>query len=575
MSLALLERPDTTARRRGAPDERPTPGDRPERPGTPPMTVTTDRAERTATSAVLPTDGAISVADRCPPGTSRSSAACGPTASARTASARMAHGYDQLGHAGNLTNFRLAAGAKGTYQALGAPMGLVFPFLDTDVYKWLEAVGWELGRGPDAGARSRGRRGHRARRGGAAPGRLPEHVRAGRRRRAAVPRPAVGPRAVLLRPPGPGGDRVASLDRRRPPARRSRSGPSTTVEAELGPGGRDGDRRAPRDRDGPRGAVPDHGRPATPRARATDGRPARPRPPRARAVRPGVLAGPRSRSATPRTVAGHAVRQMYLDCGVVDLAVGARRRGLLRVGPDALARHDRDADVPDRRARQPPQRRGVRRPVRAAAGPGVRRDVRLDRERDARLAAAARDRRSAPAPTSSSGRSTTASCPACRSTGTAFFYVNTLQRRTDRARRRTTGSGERQAGSPAPAARRTSCACSARGSSTSRRPTRSGIQLHQYADARAARRPGGRVRSACGSRPTTRGAAGSRSRSSRRRRRRGRCRCASRAGASSASVESAAPAATTGPGRRADRGADALVDRRRRGRARRSTCRRA
>ena len=60
----------------------------------------------------------------------------------------LAHGYAQLGHAGNLTNFRLAAGAQGTYQALGAPMGLVFPFLDTDVYKWLEAVGWELGRGP-------------------------------------------------------------------------------------------------------------------------------------------------------------------------------------------------------------------------------------------------------------------------------------------------------------------------------------------------------------------------------------------------------------------------------------------
>ena len=24
-----------------------------------------------------------------------------------------------------------------------------FPFLDSDVYKWLEAVGWELGRGGD------------------------------------------------------------------------------------------------------------------------------------------------------------------------------------------------------------------------------------------------------------------------------------------------------------------------------------------------------------------------------------------------------------------------------------------
>jgi DUF1680 family protein len=28
--------------------------------------------------------------------------------------------------------------------------GVTFPFIDSDVYKWLEAVGWELGRAPDA-----------------------------------------------------------------------------------------------------------------------------------------------------------------------------------------------------------------------------------------------------------------------------------------------------------------------------------------------------------------------------------------------------------------------------------------
>ncbi len=61
------------------------------------------------------------------------------------------HGFDQLTRAGNLHNLRLAAGADGEYEALGKPLGLVFPFLDSDVYKWLEAVGWELGRGPDAG----------------------------------------------------------------------------------------------------------------------------------------------------------------------------------------------------------------------------------------------------------------------------------------------------------------------------------------------------------------------------------------------------------------------------------------
>jgi uncharacterized protein len=59
------------------------------------------------------------------------------------------HGFDQLIRAGNLHNLRVAAGADGQYEALGKPMGLVFPFLDSDVYKWLEAVGWELGRGPD------------------------------------------------------------------------------------------------------------------------------------------------------------------------------------------------------------------------------------------------------------------------------------------------------------------------------------------------------------------------------------------------------------------------------------------
>ena len=56
------------------------------------------------------------------------------------------HGFAQLRRAGNLTNLGLAAGAHGRYKTLGARVGLDFPFLDTDVYKWLEAVAWELGR---------------------------------------------------------------------------------------------------------------------------------------------------------------------------------------------------------------------------------------------------------------------------------------------------------------------------------------------------------------------------------------------------------------------------------------------
>ena len=60
------------------------------------------------------------------------------------------HGLDQIQHSGALDNLRLAAGARGDYQALADSAGFTFPFLDSDVYKWLEAVGWELGRASDS-----------------------------------------------------------------------------------------------------------------------------------------------------------------------------------------------------------------------------------------------------------------------------------------------------------------------------------------------------------------------------------------------------------------------------------------
>lgn len=56
------------------------------------------------------------------------------------------HGFAQLERSGNLQNLRLAAGAEGRYQALGTMFDTPFPFLDSDVYKWLEGVAWELGR---------------------------------------------------------------------------------------------------------------------------------------------------------------------------------------------------------------------------------------------------------------------------------------------------------------------------------------------------------------------------------------------------------------------------------------------
>lgn len=60
------------------------------------------------------------------------------------------HGAAQLEAAGNLANFRLAATAGGGRYAAGPDDGgAPYPFLDSDVYKWLEAVGWELAQRPD------------------------------------------------------------------------------------------------------------------------------------------------------------------------------------------------------------------------------------------------------------------------------------------------------------------------------------------------------------------------------------------------------------------------------------------
>ena len=59
------------------------------------------------------------------------------------------HGFAWLKRSGTLSNFRVAAGAPGHYEALGEQYGVIYPFLDSDAYKWLEAVGWELGRAHD------------------------------------------------------------------------------------------------------------------------------------------------------------------------------------------------------------------------------------------------------------------------------------------------------------------------------------------------------------------------------------------------------------------------------------------
>ena len=60
------------------------------------------------------------------------------------------HGLAQLEASGALGNFRHAARGSGRYVGGLDDAGITFPFLDSDVYKWLEAVGWELGRADDA-----------------------------------------------------------------------------------------------------------------------------------------------------------------------------------------------------------------------------------------------------------------------------------------------------------------------------------------------------------------------------------------------------------------------------------------
>ncbi len=61
--------------------------------------------------------------------------------------AALPHGYRMLEAAGNLENLRIAAG-----RSAARYRGPVF--MDSDVYKWLEAAGWELGRAPSEWLRS-------------------------------------------------------------------------------------------------------------------------------------------------------------------------------------------------------------------------------------------------------------------------------------------------------------------------------------------------------------------------------------------------------------------------------------
>ena len=114
-----------------------------------------------------------------------------------------------------------------------------------------------------------------------------------------------------------------------------------SIDAALGPGGRDGVDGHPEIEMALVELYRVTGERALPRPGAPAARAARPRAARARTVRRRLLAGPRAGPRGAPTVAGHAVRQLYLDCGAVDVAVETGRHGAARGRAAALARHGR------------------------------------------------------------------------------------------------------------------------------------------------------------------------------------------------------------------------------------------
>ena len=280
--------------------------------------------------------------------TSRSPAGSGAIAWRRTATRTIPHGFQQLerrreprqpppGGRGARAVPRPSARRRASSSRSSTPTS---------------TSGWRRPAGSSVGRRTRPwrgrRRGDRARRGGPAAGRLSQHATSRSSAAASYQDLAWGHelycvghlvQAAVAWHRALGDDRL--LDGRGPRRRLRR--------ARAGPGRPAGDRRPSRDRDGARRAVPDHRRATLPRPCARcDDRAARPRAARGRPVRRGVLAGsragprradrgrPRRAPAVPRLRRRRRRR-------------GARRRAAARRRRPALARHGRDADVPDRR----------------------------------------------------------------------------------------------------------------------------------------------------------------------------------------------------------------------------------
>ena len=262
---------------------------------------------------------------------------------------------------------------------------------------------------------------------------------AGRR----VHRPSLGPRALLLRAPDPGGRRVAPRAGRRPAAARSRCGRSRRVDASSG-------RTAARSIDG----HPEIEMALVELYRVTGEPPAPRRSPRRFIERRGhgrlgagrfgaaLLAGPRPGARggdrSPATPSASSTSTVARSTSRRSSATGSCSTPCVRRWRDMVATRTYLTGGVGRRHRD----EAFGDPFELPPDQAYAESCAAIAQRDARLAPAPRDREIRRAPTSSSGRCTNGVLPGIGLDGTSFFYVNPLQRRTERV---ASGPGDRRA----------------------------------------------------------------------------------------------------------------------------------
>ncbi|MFC7457699.1 glycoside hydrolase family 127 protein [Brachybacterium sp. GCM10030267] len=125
-------------------------GDRQAHDAPPSESLTSGSAGRHLAAPAVPTDSARAVLRPLSPGAARITGGFWHTRQQRNRTAALRSGYEQLEASGTFRNFRIVAGTE-----QGEASGMIFQ--DSDVYKWLEAVAFELGREDDEALRAMAR----------------------------------------------------------------------------------------------------------------------------------------------------------------------------------------------------------------------------------------------------------------------------------------------------------------------------------------------------------------------------------------------------------------------------------